>query len=98
MVARIQFSLLGSVRAWRDQVELDLGCPKQRAVFAALALSEGAHVTPRQLVDAVWGDDPPPTAPIRAYASAVKMLDEGLALWKGTPLAGVPGPYAETQR
>lgn len=31
-------------------------------------------------------------------AGAVRCLREGLALWKGTPLAGVRGLYADTQR
>jgi DNA-binding SARP family transcriptional activator/tetratricopeptide (TPR) repeat protein len=31
-------------------------------------------------------------------ASAAKYLNEGLALWRGAPLARIAGPFAETQR
>ncbi|MFB7286741.1 AfsR/SARP family transcriptional regulator [Actinacidiphila glaucinigra] len=31
-------------------------------------------------------------------ASAASLLTEGLEMWKGVPLAGVPGPFADQQR
>lgn len=144
----VRFCVLGPVRAWRDDVELDLGFPKQRAVLALLLLAGGAHVSAEQLVDGVWGEDPPRTAlgTVRGYVyrlrqvigagpecgiastgggyslrvgdgtvdlaefkallarardgggTAAGLLAEALALWHGTALAEVPGPYARAQR
>ncbi|RVU21346.1 AfsR/SARP family transcriptional regulator [Streptomyces antnestii] len=149
--ARLRFSVLGPVRAWRGGEPLATGSPQQRALLAALLLRDGRTATAAELIDALWGDDPPSQAlaAVRTYASRLrKILDPGvlvsesggyairsaggdaldlaaaealradaekargagdlrtarelcsraLALWDGEPLAGVPGPYAETQR
>jgi len=153
MQAEVRFAVLGPVRAWRDEAELDLGQPKQRAVLAALVMREGAQVTLEELIDGVWGDEAPATSAqaVRVYVSRLRLvlgsagpghirsagrgyaLDadpqlcdmarfaqlvsrarrarkdgdpatamahfaEGLALWTGTALAGIPGPYAAAQR
>jgi len=58
----IRFAVLGPVRAWRGDVELDLGQPKQRAVLAALLMREGAQATLEGLVDDVWGEQGPATS------------------------------------
>jgi DNA-binding SARP family transcriptional activator len=55
MQGDMRFAVLGPVRAWRDEAELDLGHPKQRAVLAALLVREGAQVTLEQLIDGLWG-------------------------------------------
>ena len=53
------FEILGDVRALRGGAALDLGPAKQRAVLAVLLLTVGRPVPVHQIVDAVWGDDPP---------------------------------------
>ena len=152
MQGEVRFAVLGPVRAWRDEAELALGHPKQRAVLAALLVRAGAPVTLEQLVDGVWGDQAPATAArvIRSYvyqlrlvlgrdgaghirsagggyvldpglhldlarftglaararqarndgdpATAAACFAEGLGLWAGTALAGIPGSYAAAQR
>jgi DNA-binding SARP family transcriptional activator len=156
-MAELRFELLGPVRARRDPAELDLGSPQQRAVLAALLLARGRHVSVGTLIDALWGERAPRTAPaiVRTYVSrlrhclqpepggpdsaVIRLVGDGYtlllgsaaldlddferlsvqaraaradhetaraaglfhaaqALWQGVPLAGIPGPYADTQR
>ncbi|MEV4629410.1 BTAD domain-containing putative transcriptional regulator [Micromonospora sp. NPDC049523] len=150
-----RFTVLGPVRAWRGDVELDLGSPQQRAVLAALLLREGSQATITELIDALWDVDPPRAASgtVRTYlyrlrrvlasgdpdlagpiesvgggyalrvdpeqldyrrfrelvagaeadradgnlAGAAASLRAADALWQGSALAGVPGPYAQSQ-
>ncbi|MFE9706873.1 BTAD domain-containing putative transcriptional regulator [Streptomyces sp. NPDC005930] len=149
--AALRFGVLGPVRAWRGEEPLATGSPQQRALLAALLLREGRTATAAELIDALWGEEPPSQAlaAVRTYASRLrKVLDPGvlasesggyavrglaegaldlaraqdlaagaekarssgdlgharellrraLALWDGEVLAGVPGPYARTQR
>ncbi|GAA2589296.1 MULTISPECIES: AfsR/SARP family transcriptional regulator [Streptomyces] len=149
--AALRFGVLGPVRAWRGEETLATGSPQQRALLAALLLREGRTATAAELIDALWGEEPPSQAlaAVRTYASRLrKVLDPGvlasesggyavrglaegaldlaraqdlaaeaekarssgdlghardllrraLALWDGEVLAGVPGPYAQTQR
>ncbi|SNY74112.1 AfsR/SARP family transcriptional regulator [Paractinoplanes atraurantiacus] len=72
MTLRIQ--VLGPVRAWAGDEELDLGTPQQRAVLTALALREGRQATLEALIDAVWGEDPPRTSALtlRTYVSRLR--------------------------
>ncbi|MEU9002095.1 BTAD domain-containing putative transcriptional regulator [Streptomyces sp. NPDC059982] len=146
-----RFAVLGPIRAWRGAEALPSGSPQQRALLAVLLLRDGRTATAPELIDAIWGEDPPPQAlaTIRTYASRLrKVLDPGLLvsdaggyavrlrhqealdlgiarslaadadtartagdralartllaraldLWDGEPLAGVPGPHADTER
>lgn len=63
------FTVLGPVRAWRGSVEVLLGTVQQRATLAVLLLNGNAHVSVDELVDALWGADPPRSAGrvIRTY-------------------------------
>ncbi|MEU3352236.1 BTAD domain-containing putative transcriptional regulator [Streptomyces sp. NPDC037389] len=155
---RLRFHVLGPVRADRDGQPLPLGSPQERAALAILLLRDGRSLTASELVDALWGDDPPHRAmdTLRAYvtrlravleparpfrgrakvlvstgggyavrvppgsldatvfeehlaaaatarasgdpAGAYARLSTALALWEGTALAGLTGPYAERER
>jgi DNA-binding SARP family transcriptional activator len=156
-MSTLRFEVLGPVRGWHDETELDLGSPQQRAVLAVLLLSQGWQVSIDGLVDALWGQDPPAAAhgTVRTYISrlrrglgqatgqqvqdliksvgdgyalvpdlvavdldlftqqvhdaqqarrdgdpalAARLLGQALDLWRGLPLAGIGGPYADAQR
>ncbi|MFG2645790.1 BTAD domain-containing putative transcriptional regulator [Streptomyces sp. NPDC048370] len=77
----LRFGVLGPVRAWRDGVGLPSGSPQQRALLAALLLRDGRTATAAELIDAIWGDEPPSQAlaAVRTYASRLrKILDAGV--------------------
>lgn len=71
---RLRFSVLGPVRAWRGDTPLAAGSPQQRALLAALLLRSGRTATAPELVDALWGDEPPHAAlaALRTYASRLR--------------------------
>jgi len=140
----LRFEVLGPVRAWLGDAELDLGTPQQRAILGILLLRGGTAATTDQLINAVWGPAAPRAAVgvIRSYVSrlrrvlpkdviesvaggyalraadldltdftrhvnaargaephtAARELRAALRLWRGTPLAGVNGDYAEFER
>ncbi|MEY9859206.1 DNA-binding SARP family transcriptional activator [Catenulispora sp. GAS73] len=152
----VQFGLLGPVRALRVGVagqpaeELKVGSPQQQAVLALLASRAGRVATADELIEGLWGDEPPEGAlgTVRTYAFRLRKvfgaeaiasiaggyalraersdvdlftfedhvataeqrqmsgdvagargeLASALALWRGTPLAGIPGPHAESLR
>ncbi|AZQ35471.1 tetratricopeptide repeat protein [Streptomyces cyaneochromogenes] len=76
--ATLRFSVLGPVRAWRGDERLSTGSPQQRALLAALLLREGRTATAAELIDALWGEEPPSQAlaAVRTYASRLrKVLD-----------------------
>jgi DNA-binding SARP family transcriptional activator/tetratricopeptide (TPR) repeat protein len=154
----LRVGVLGPVTAWDTDRELPVGQPRQQAVLGILAMRANRVISRSELVDAVWGHDPPASAeggiytyvaglrriiepnrslrgPGRVLVSsgagyvlhlvpgqpdavgfeqylgrarllrkggdpigAVAALDSALALWRGVAFAGVPGPFAETER
>ncbi|MER6531808.1 BTAD domain-containing putative transcriptional regulator [Streptomyces sp. NPDC001508] len=74
----LRFTVLGPVRAVRGEQELDLGSPQQRAVLVALLLRRGRPLTLGELVDAVWGEEPPAAAVsvLRTYVSRLRKILE----------------------
>ncbi|MGW2231205.1 AfsR/SARP family transcriptional regulator [Streptomyces formicae] len=78
-----RFSVLGPVRAWHGTEQLNTGSPMQRALLAALLLRDGRTATASELIDALWGDEPPSQAlaAVRTYASRLrKVLPPGVLL------------------
>ncbi|MBO2446117.1 tetratricopeptide repeat protein [Actinomadura barringtoniae] len=57
----LRISVLGPLRAWRGEAQLDLGPIRQRALLAALVLRPDATVSQGELLDGVWGLEPPGT-------------------------------------
>ena len=156
MVLRV--GVLGPVAVWNGTEELRVGQPRQQAVLGILAMRANRVISRGELVDAVWGHDPPASAEGGIYTyvaglrriieparsargpgrvlvssgagyvlhlvpgqpdavafeqqlararqlrkngdptSAVDALESALGLWRGTAFAGVPGPFAETER
>ncbi|MGW1143339.1 AfsR/SARP family transcriptional regulator, partial [Streptomyces zhihengii] len=70
----VRFAVLGPVRAWHGEQEVDVGSPQQRAVLAALLLRRGRPVMLGELLDAVWGEQPPAAAVsvLRTYVSRLR--------------------------
>ncbi|MCW7944354.1 hypothetical protein AAW14_20315 [Streptomyces hygroscopicus] len=66
------------MQAWVNGGEASLGPPQQRAVLAALLLQRGRPVGVTELVDALWGDEPPsdPVAIVRTYVSRLRRVLE----------------------
>ncbi|WP_426504548.1 AfsR/SARP family transcriptional regulator [Dactylosporangium sp. McL0621] len=50
------------MRAWRGAAEVDLGAPQQRALLALLLVRAGEPVGLGEVLDVLWGTDPPNTA------------------------------------
>jgi predicted ATPase/DNA-binding SARP family transcriptional activator len=57
-----QFRVLGPVEALLDDGPAALGAPKQRALLAMLLVNRRRVVTAEQLVDGLWGEEPPASA------------------------------------
>ncbi|MFI9385424.1 AfsR/SARP family transcriptional regulator [Kutzneria sp. NPDC052558] len=154
--ATIRVEVLGPVRAWRGDEEIELGAPRQRAVLAVLASNAGRAVSRTELIDSLWGEHAPASAegsvhtyiaglrralePDRTHRapsqvlassgsgyllrlpedqvdltafeshlaamrqaagdpqSALRHVDSAIALWRGAPLSGIPGPFSELER
>jgi DNA-binding SARP family transcriptional activator/streptogramin lyase len=76
----LSFRLLGRLEAYDDDVELDLGPRKQRAVLALLLLNANRVVSTERLIDDLWGDSPPGTAraTLQVYVAGLrKALGDG---------------------
>ncbi|GHF00784.1 regulatory protein AfsR [Amycolatopsis deserti] len=58
---RLRLSVLGPLRAWRGDQPLDLGPARQKALLAALLLRPDVVVSAGELLDDVWGLEPPGT-------------------------------------
>ncbi|MFF1444325.1 BTAD domain-containing putative transcriptional regulator [Streptomyces sp. NPDC058295] len=76
-----RFEVLGPVRVWREERELDPGFPQQRALLALLLTHAGRTVPTSEIVDVLWAERPPASAlnVVRRYVGALRrLLEPGL--------------------
>ena len=60
--AQLRIGLLGPVRAWRGGAEVAVGPPRQQALLAVLATNANQVISRAELIDAIWGAEPPASA------------------------------------
>jgi DNA-binding SARP family transcriptional activator len=88
---QLRVEVLGPLRAFDGSREIALGAPKQRALFAALAMCADTVVARGELIDRIWGEDVPMTAAgnLHTYVSGLRRSLSGL----GDPLVGGNSGY-----
>jgi len=89
--------VLGAVRAFRGEREIDLGPRRVRLMVALLVARAGRMVTLAELVGLFWEGEPPARARnvVHRYVGVIRRaLEPGLAVRaEGSWLKGVPGGY-----
>jgi DNA-binding SARP family transcriptional activator len=75
-IAFMRFGLLGPLAVWLDGQPARVGGLKQRSVLAVLLLEANGVVSRDRLIDALWGDSPPPSASaaLDAYVYRLRKL------------------------
>ncbi|MET8151563.1 AfsR/SARP family transcriptional regulator [Actinoplanes sp. NPDC049668] len=58
----MRIQVLGPVRAWLDDVPVELAPAGRRAVLGLLAMAGGQPLSQAELIDALWADRPPQSA------------------------------------
>lgn len=89
----MQYRILGPIEVWCGSRQVTLGGPKQRLVLAVLLIHANQVVSTDRLVDEIWPDRPPPSAPanLRTYVSGLR---SALPLRDGSgPITSRPGGY-----
>ena len=69
----MQIRILGPLEVSDDGRVVELGAGRQRALLALLALHAREIVATDRLIDELWGDSRPPTAP-KALQNLVSQL------------------------
>lgn len=91
MLRGVRFEVLGPLRGWQGERELDLGSPQQRAVTAMLLLARGRQVSLAALIDGLWEAGPPAAAAgtVRTYISRLRRV-------LGQPAGGPAGELIQS--
>jgi DNA-binding SARP family transcriptional activator len=95
MLGEVRFEVLGPVRGWQGDTELELGSPQQRAVLAMLLLARGTQVSLDGLIDGLWEGDVPRSAAgtvhtyvsrLRRRVNSIKSIGDGYVLRLGSAI------------
>ena len=90
----VQVQVLGPIKAFEDGRAIEVGGPTQRRLLAALAAHAPESTTTLNLIEYLWGDDPPPSAPA-SLQSYVSRLRRALG---SDAIVTVPGGYKLDER
>ena len=77
----MRFDVLGPLRVCRDEEELDLGFPQQRALLGLLVVRAGRPVPVGEIIEVLWPGRAPASARnvVRRYAGSLRrLLEPGL--------------------
>jgi predicted ATPase/DNA-binding SARP family transcriptional activator len=69
----VEFELLGPLRVVEGGRDVTPARPKQRALLAMLLLHREEVVSGAQLIEALWGEEPPETAPTALHGHVSKL-------------------------
>ncbi|WP_234810306.1 BTAD domain-containing putative transcriptional regulator [Mycolicibacterium moriokaense] len=74
----LSLHVLGPLRIWRDGAEVDAGPQQQGHVLAVLLARVGHPTSTAELIDAIWGRDPPTSAVnvLHKYIGALRRVLE----------------------
>ncbi|MEV6848755.1 BTAD domain-containing putative transcriptional regulator [Actinoplanes sp. NPDC051411] len=74
----VRFRVLGLIRAWRGDVELDLGPRQRQLILALLLVADGRPVDLADFVALLWAGEPPPSAVnvVHRYIGGLRRLLE----------------------
>ncbi|MGB5657615.1 MAG: winged helix-turn-helix domain-containing protein, partial [Acidimicrobiia bacterium] len=72
----MDYRILGPFEVSAGNGPLEIGGRRQRTVLAALLLNANRVTPTDQLIDVVWGEEPPPTArrSVQAYVSRLRRV------------------------
>jgi DNA-binding SARP family transcriptional activator len=70
----VEFRLLGTLEVARDAAPVDIGGTQPRTVLAMLLVAGGRVVPAESIIEALWGYDPPDSAPgtLQSYVSRLR--------------------------
>src|SRR6266542_3399258 len=70
----LEFRALGPLAVLRDGAPVELGKGNERTLIALLVLHADRPLSNDTIIDALWGEQPPPTAPemVRNYVARVR--------------------------
>ncbi|MEV4509226.1 BTAD domain-containing putative transcriptional regulator [Dactylosporangium sp. NPDC049525] len=74
----MKLQILGPLRVWRDDVELNAGPRQQAYLLAVLLAHAGRPISTSALIDLLWGDDVPASAMniVHKYVGALRRVLE----------------------
>jgi predicted ATPase/DNA-binding SARP family transcriptional activator len=69
----LELRILGPLEVWHDGRAVVFGSPRGRALLAALLVHRGEPVAAEAMVQALWGDEAPPTAAKALHVSVSRL-------------------------